>query len=78
MMSSQSQKLFNAIDAVENTEITNPIKTFKEALKEGADVNAKDNDGNTPLINITYLLSTAGNNEGVCYEMMDLLLEKEG
>ncbi|WP_339045446.1 hypothetical protein [Candidatus Mesenet endosymbiont of Agriotes lineatus] len=47
MLSPQTQKLFDAIDVVdpiENTGIKEPTKIFKEALEEGDDVNAQDDD----------------------------------
>ncbi|WP_339047765.1 ankyrin repeat domain-containing protein [Candidatus Mesenet endosymbiont of Phosphuga atrata] len=80
MISPQSQKLFdaiNAVDPIENTEIKDLIKIFKEALAEGADVNAKNDYGNTPLTNIINLLPIAGNSDEIYYKMIDLLLGDE-
>lgn len=85
MLSLQSQKLFDIINAVDSTkkvETTDYVKLFKEVLEKARIFDysyAEDSDGNTPLMNIIYGLSTAFTNEAesMYYEMMDLLLEKK-
>ncbi|WCR58441.1 ankyrin repeat domain-containing protein [Wolbachia endosymbiont of Ctenocephalides felis wCfeJ] len=60
-----TKKLFGAIDA-EN------LEDFKQALAEGADVNAFD-DGYTPLMTIII----SNNNSPICLKMMMLLLQHQ-
>lgn len=47
----ETQKLFQAIDDAS-------INDFKEALAEGVNVNAFDEEGMTPLMNIAYIYTT--------------------
>ncbi|MDE5062111.1 ankyrin repeat domain-containing protein [Wolbachia endosymbiont of Drosophila tsacasi] len=62
-----TQKLFKAIDD-EN------LEAFKQALAEGADVNAFDKEGMTPLISIAINLSAGSKTEKEYQNMIRLLL----
>ncbi|MDR0773561.1 MAG: ankyrin repeat domain-containing protein [Wolbachia pipientis] len=62
-----TQKLFKAIDD-EN------LEAFKQALEEGADVNAFDEGGMTPLASIVTNLSASSRKEKEYQIMIRLLL----
>ncbi|MBA8753058.1 MULTISPECIES: ankyrin repeat domain-containing protein [Wolbachia] len=63
-----TQKLFKAIDN-ENPE------AFKQALKEGADVNAFDKEGMTPLMSIVNVCAVSGNGQATLEKMAKLLIQ---
>ncbi|WP_423349248.1 ankyrin repeat domain-containing protein [Wolbachia sp. wLmal] len=62
-----TQKLFKAIDD-EN------LEAFKQAIAEGADVNAFDKEGMTPLMSIVINLSAGSETEKEYQNMIRLLL----
>ncbi|GFQ76495.1 ankyrin repeat domain-containing protein [Trichonephila clavata] len=66
-LSEPTQKLFKAIND-EN------LEAFKQALEEGADVNAFDEEGMTPLISIAINLSAGFKTEKEYQNMIRLLL----
>ncbi|WP_264329505.1 MULTISPECIES: ankyrin repeat domain-containing protein [unclassified Wolbachia] len=63
-----TQKLFKAIDN-ENPE------AFKQALKEGADVNAFDKEGMTPLMSIVNVCAVSGDGQATLEKMAKLLIQ---
>ena len=63
-----TQKLFKAIDN-ENPE------AFKQALKEGADVNAFDKEGMTPLMSIVNVCAVSGDGQAALEKMAKLLIQ---
>ncbi len=63
-----TQKLFKAIDN-ENPE------AFKQALKEGADVNAFDEEGMTPLMSIVNVCAVSGDGQATLEKMAKLLIQ---
>ncbi|MDE5060073.1 ankyrin repeat domain-containing protein [Wolbachia endosymbiont of Drosophila aff. chauvacae BK-2020] len=63
-----TQKLFKAIDN-ENPE------AFKQALKEGADVNAFDKEGMTPLMSIVNVYPVSGGGQATLEKMAKLLIQ---
>ncbi|WCR53490.1 MAG: hypothetical protein PG981_000512 [Wolbachia endosymbiont of Ctenocephalides orientis wCori] len=67
MLSVSKERLFSAIDNAD-------LKEFAAALENGADVNAFDDVGNTPLMNIISAWAIDGDNEEMYKGMVDLLL----
>ncbi|WP_250296375.1 TomO hydrophobic C-terminal domain-containing protein [Wolbachia endosymbiont of Oedothorax gibbosus] len=63
-----TQKLFKAIEN-EN------LEGFKQALKEGADVNAFDGEGMTPLMSIVNACATSGDGQPTLEKMAKLLIQ---
>ncbi|WP_265042540.1 ankyrin repeat domain-containing protein [Wolbachia endosymbiont (group A) of Sphecodes monilicornis] len=63
-----TQKLFKAIDN-ENPE------AFKQALKEGAGVNAFDKEGMTPLMSIVNVCAVSGDGQATLEKMAKLLIQ---
>jgi len=63
-----TQKLFDAIDG-EN------LEAFKQALAEGADVNAFDKEGMTPLMSIVNVCTVSGDGQAKLEKMAKLLIQ---
>ncbi|WP_264704901.1 ankyrin repeat domain-containing protein [Wolbachia endosymbiont (group A) of Gymnosoma rotundatum] len=67
-LSESTKYLFNTID-------NGYLEGFKQALKEGADVNAFDEEGMTPLMSIVNACATSGDGQPTLEKMAKLLIQ---